>query len=454
MGIMSRIRALLAALAISGLAGCGGGGQAPVPVAPPPPAADTTRPSIVITAPGAGTTLSGTTRIQADASDNVGVAGVQFLIDGGNLGAEDTSAPYAIDLDTTPLTNGPHSITAVARDAAGNRTTSAAVAVSIANEPPPAASVDKPTGIFSSSGAGDARLYQNPNMRGVLVRVNWSAIEPSPGHFDFSEVARQVSVIKANQRQWSLAIHGGGPGSPPWLIDQQGAPFITYTFRGTPGYRLPLFWDPLVQERIRLLAERVAAEYGNDPSLKLVYVTQMTANGIEGHLNGIDMSLLKAARYSDERWIEAGKQAARSFATAFASKAIAFEVHEVNGSATVPGRILTDLWDDPALGHRVGAAMWWLSGKSSYQPALLDVLKAYRGDIYGQVIGRSDEPDRFQDGDYATVFTQAMELGLRYIEPWEYEIKTGPGTANGAWDALFAQFNAYADALGTNGRPQ
>lgn len=98
--------------------------------------------------------------------------------------------------------------------------------------------------------------------------------------------------------------------------------------------------------------------------------------------------------------------------------------------------------------------MRWLSGKSSYQPALLDVLKAYRGDIYGQVIGRSDEPDRFQDGDYATVFTQAMELGLRYIEPWEYEIKTGPGTANGAWDALFAQFNAYADALGTNGRPQ
>ena len=58
--------------------------------------------------------------VTATAADNVGVAGVQFLLDGANLGAEDTTAPYSIPWDTTGATNGSHSLTARARDAAGN----------------------------------------------------------------------------------------------------------------------------------------------------------------------------------------------------------------------------------------------------------------------------------------------------------------------------------------------
>jgi Bacterial Ig domain len=48
---------------------------------------------------------------------------VQFKIDGGNLGAEDTTAPYAASWSSTNVPNGGHNITAVARDAAGNRST-------------------------------------------------------------------------------------------------------------------------------------------------------------------------------------------------------------------------------------------------------------------------------------------------------------------------------------------
>ena len=39
--------------------------------------------------------------MSATASDNVGVAGVQFKLDGANLGAEDTTAPYACRWNTT-----------------------------------------------------------------------------------------------------------------------------------------------------------------------------------------------------------------------------------------------------------------------------------------------------------------------------------------------------------------
>ncbi len=95
--------------------------------------ADTIAPSVSITAPASGATVSGTISVTAAASDNVNVVGVQFQVDGTNLGAEDTTAPYARLLDTTTLSNGTHFLTAIARDAAGNQATSAAVGVIISN---------------------------------------------------------------------------------------------------------------------------------------------------------------------------------------------------------------------------------------------------------------------------------------------------------------------------------
>ena len=98
-----------------------------------PPIPDTTFPTVAITAPGGGATVSSTIPVTANASDNVGVVGVQFKLDGGNLQSEDTTPPYSISWDTTGALNGSHSLTATARDAAGNATTSATVNVTVSN---------------------------------------------------------------------------------------------------------------------------------------------------------------------------------------------------------------------------------------------------------------------------------------------------------------------------------
>ena len=95
--------------------------------------ADTTAPTVSITSPASGATVSGTTTVSASASDNVGVAGVQFFVDGSALGAEDTTSPYSASWNTTTVANGSHSLTARARDAAGNSTTSGAVTVTVSN---------------------------------------------------------------------------------------------------------------------------------------------------------------------------------------------------------------------------------------------------------------------------------------------------------------------------------
>ena len=101
----------------------------------PPVAADTFPPAVSLTAPASGTTVSETVDITAQASDNVGVVSVQFLRDGADLGAPDTSAPYAVRWDSRTAANGNHTFAARAVDAAGNSRTAAAVTVAVYNAP-------------------------------------------------------------------------------------------------------------------------------------------------------------------------------------------------------------------------------------------------------------------------------------------------------------------------------
>lgn len=110
-------------------------------------ACDTTPPTVAMTSPANGATVSGATvAVSANASDNIGVTSVQFQLDGTNLGAALTAAPYSMNWDTTVVANGQHTLTAIARDAAGNTATSSAVTVTVSNvdATPPTVSLTAP----------------------------------------------------------------------------------------------------------------------------------------------------------------------------------------------------------------------------------------------------------------------------------------------------------------------
>lgn len=85
---------------------------------------DTEAPTVGLTQ-----TVSGTMRLRAAGTDNVGVARVEFRVRG-VLRRTDTQAPYTWSLDTTKIADGPAQITATSFDAAGNsRATSMDVVV-------------------------------------------------------------------------------------------------------------------------------------------------------------------------------------------------------------------------------------------------------------------------------------------------------------------------------------
>jgi len=145
-------------------------------------AADTTPPSVAIISPAAGATLSGSVNLTAAASDNVGVASVQFKVDGGNVGASLASAPYEYSLSTTALPNGSHTISAVATDAAGNSTTSTSVTVTVNNTTkdttPPAVAVTTPTNGAKVSGtvAVSANATDNVSVASVQFQLDGASV--------------------------------------------------------------------------------------------------------------------------------------------------------------------------------------------------------------------------------------------------------------------------------------
>ena len=102
-------------------------------------ACDTTPPTVSVTSPTAGSTVSGNVTLQANASDDTAVTDVTFRIDGVQVGDPDTSSPYSLTWDSRLASNATHTVTAVAHDASGNTGTSAPITFTVDNSqvPPP-----------------------------------------------------------------------------------------------------------------------------------------------------------------------------------------------------------------------------------------------------------------------------------------------------------------------------
>src|SRR3989441_4396535 len=104
---------------------------------------------VTVTSPADGSPVSGTVPVSASVTiiGSLTVRGVQFKVDGANLGAEDTSAPYSVPWNTTTASNGSHTLTAVATDLLAGTWTSDPVAVTVFNDTtPPSVTINQAAG--------------------------------------------------------------------------------------------------------------------------------------------------------------------------------------------------------------------------------------------------------------------------------------------------------------------
>ena len=153
---------------------------------------DTTAPSVSLTSPAGGSTVSGTVTVSASASDDVPVASVEFFVNGASLGV-DTSAPYSVPWVTTSLGDGSHTLTAQAIDTSGNSSISAPVSVTVDNASPP--DTTAPSVLLASPAGGST-------VSGIV----------SVSAFAFGNVASVEFFVNGA----SLGMDTWGPYSVPW----------------------------------------------------------------------------------------------------------------------------------------------------------------------------------------------------------------------------------------------
>ena len=177
---------------------------------------DVTAPQVAITSPANGSTVSGSVQVTATATDNIGVAGVQFKVDGAALNGELSSGPYATTWNTGSMKNGSHQVSAVVRDAAGNQSTST-ISINVANSDStaPQAAITAPANGATVSGmvAVSATATDNIGVAGVQFYVDgaalgqestsapysisWNAAAAAPGTHQLSAVARDAAGNRA-----------------------------------------------------------------------------------------------------------------------------------------------------------------------------------------------------------------------------------------------------------------
>jgi hypothetical protein len=188
------------------------------------PEVDVVGPVPVITSPSEGGRASGAVTVSASATDDTGVAGMQFFLDGQALAAEQPGQPYSLSFDTSRFPDGEHTLTAVARDAAGNRGTAAVVltisnaasaqsgdAVQYAFTAPSAAA-----GLSAAAAAGEGAGPEVVTASADPARAPQRFLTPSlpDGINDaalFGADASEVSVYDLRGRRVFHAMRRGGP---------------------------------------------------------------------------------------------------------------------------------------------------------------------------------------------------------------------------------------------------
>ena len=147
--------------------------------------ADTTPPSVALSSPAPGATVSGTVAVAGTASDNVKVANVQVSVDGGTWQTASGTTSWNWSWSTTGLANGTHTVAARATDTSGNVSTAASESVTVGNPTPdttpPAVVIASPASGSTVSATATVSGSSSDNVAVASVQVSvdggsWQAV--------------------------------------------------------------------------------------------------------------------------------------------------------------------------------------------------------------------------------------------------------------------------------------
>jgi len=255
---------------------------------------DAIAPTVAITAPAAGATVSGTVAVNASASDNIAVAGVQFFLDGASLGSEilGPGPAFSVNWSTITATNGTHTLSARARDTVGNVTLAANVVVTVSNQ------ATMLVGYAFSEGSGTTTKDSSGNgVTGTLSGATWTTAGKYGNALSFNGTSAYVNLGNPNvlkgtgSMSWAAWVYAtGNPPDDGNIISKSsgnnGWEFKTSPDTGAHTFAISVTGSTGVAQRnsvtVRALNTwyHVAAVYNTTTRTLDIYVNGVLDNGV------------------------------------------------------------------------------------------------------------------------------------------------------------------------------
>jgi hypothetical protein len=177
---------------------------------------DATPPTVTLTAPTAGQLVRGSVTLSADATDNVAVDHVDFLVNGAVVGT-DATAPYTTTWASSSVPDGTASVSARAIDTSANSATSTSVSVTVDNTPPDTTITSAPGALVASASASIS--FSSPDATATFeCRLDAAVYAPcsSPQGYTGLADGSHTFLVRAKDPAGNL---DPTPASVTWTVD-------------------------------------------------------------------------------------------------------------------------------------------------------------------------------------------------------------------------------------------
>jgi Bacterial Ig domain/RTX calcium-binding nonapeptide repeat (4 copies)/Calcineurin-like phosphoesterase len=176
---------------------------------------DVTSPTVSLLAPDDGALVRGGSTAAAEASDDVALRRVEFIVDATPVG-RDTTPPYAVSWDSTRVPDGVRTLRARAIDAAGNPTNSVGRRVLIDNTLPETAIVSRPRPVASSATAVFSFTSEPGATFECALDRRVFTLCASPVRYDRLAQGRHTFLVRARDAAGNLQPT---PSAWAWTVD-------------------------------------------------------------------------------------------------------------------------------------------------------------------------------------------------------------------------------------------
>ncbi len=314
-----------------------------------------------------------------------------------------------------------------------------------------------PRGVYSIAGVNSdpvSRTLTNPDVDGISLRTEWSALEPTEGNFDWTYLDGAIALCVANGKDVLIRI-GTQQSKPAWVttaVKRARGKFFTFLDDDVKT-KIPVFWDPTFIAKKTNMIRALGARYTGNPSVKIVVVSFANATSEDWAVphTPADITAWLRVGYTTALMLSTGVTMINTTMDAFPNQYVTLAV---GGNGTLDQPFAEDFVARSSVttarlvyGERMIAQRNNLSATTPAPPgtdSLWSMIWDLQPEVGAQMVNICFDSEACGEGlDPETALTMSiqngLDYGLKFIEIYQSDVNRYPEVITWAHEQLNAQ---------------